>query len=266
MKEVTQGNWSAEIPASATGGNRVAYYIEAQGAEEATLGSRGTADDPLVIVLKGSGAPSKDDEGEEEEDDEDEDYPRWFIGVGVGSGAGWTTGSAEVNSDLKVKAGFAPSSLGQLTPEIGRFVSSKWLLSLQLRLQSVSGPNQLKVPGTDQCGRDNICYPAKSAFAMLVRMTRVFGEESFHPYASIVGGGGEIRHVASFPSRDKCGNSGMATCVDTVLAGPVFFGGGGGIMFNASKNFVFMAGVTALAGVPKFTLHFDFNAGIAVEF
>jgi hypothetical protein len=97
-------------------------------------------------------------------------------------------------------------------------------------------------------------------------MTRVFGEESFHPYASIVAGGGEIRHVASFPSRQLCGNSGKATCVDTVLAGPVFLGGGGGIMYNASKNFVFMAGVTALAGVPKFTINFDFNAGIAVEF
>jgi hypothetical protein len=269
MKEVTQGNWSAEIPASATAGNRVAYYIEAQGAEENTIASRGTADDPLVIVLKGSGAPGTEEEGEEEDDEDDEDAPKWFIGVGAGTGVGWVTGNAEVNSDIKVKGGFAPASLGQLAPEVGRFLSPRWLLSVQLRLQLVSGANQLKVPQgvglDDQCGADHICKPAGGAFAVLARMTRVFGEERLHPYVSIVGGGGEMRHTVKL-LRKFCGTSGQAQCYDTVLAGPVFVGGGGGLMFNASKNFVLMAGVTALAGIPKFTLNFDFNAGIGVEF
>jgi len=54
MKEVTQGNWTGDIPATATAGNRVAYYLEAQGKDEATLGTKGTADDPLIITLDGT--------------------------------------------------------------------------------------------------------------------------------------------------------------------------------------------------------------------
>ena len=88
MKEVTQGNFSAEIPASATAGNRVSYYLEATGPEENTLGTKGTADDPLIIALKGTGAPEAKG-GEEEE--EDEEGPTWFVALGLGSGAGWTT-------------------------------------------------------------------------------------------------------------------------------------------------------------------------------
>jgi hypothetical protein len=120
----------------------------------------------------------------------------------------------------------------------------------------------------NQCGADHICHPAKSALAVLAKATRVFGDENFHPYLAIAAGGGQIRHVASVGRQDRkfCGSRGDAMCIDTILAGPVFAGGGGGIMFNASNNFVFMAGVNALLGFPNFTFNLDFNAGVAVEF
>jgi hypothetical protein len=266
MREVTQGNWSAEIPATATSGNRVAYYIEAQKEDESTMASKGAADDPMVIVLKGSGAPEDGDD----DDDDDEDAPSWFFGLGIGSGAGWTTGAGEVNADNKVKPGFAPASLGHLAPELGYFASSSLLLSVQLRLQMITGVTDLKLMRLPEfmgeCGGDFTCSPAKSAVSAFAKVTYLFGSESFHPYISAALGGGQIRHVATFPSQKMCGTSGTSTCIDTILAGPVFLGPGLGVMFNASEKFALTLGANALLGFPNFTFNLDFNAGAAITY
>jgi hypothetical protein len=268
MKEVTQGNFSAEIPASATAGNRVAYYLEAQGPEENTLGTKGTADDPMVITLKGTGAPEAKGGGEEEDDDEE--GPSWYLALGLGSGAGWATGTGEVSSDAKVVPGFAPASLGHLAPEIGYFISDKVLLSLQLRLQMITGVNERHLAMTtdnkSECGGDYICNPAKSAFAALAKITYLFGDDSFHPYLSGAVGGGQIRHTATFKSIPMCGTSTKDPCTDTILAGPVLLGPGVGFIYNASDNFALTVGANTLLGFPDFTFNIDFQAGAAVEF
>jgi hypothetical protein len=269
MKEVTQGNFSAEIPATATAGNRVAYYLEAQGPEENTLGTKGTADDPLVITLKGTGAPA--DKGGGEDEDEDEEGPSWFLGIGLGSGAGWTTGTGEVSSDAKVTPGFAPASLLHLAPEVGYFISDKVLLSVQLRLQMITGVNERHLDKNDpanmkECGGDFICNPAKSAFAALAKVTYMFGDESFHPYLSGSIGGGQIRHTATFKSISQCGSGGNTACTDTILAGPVLLGPGLGFLYNASESFALNVGVNSLLGFPDFTFNVDFQVGAAVEF
>jgi hypothetical protein len=266
MKEVTQGNWSAEIPASATAGNRVAYYIEADGPDDNALASKGTADDPFVIALKGSGAPEA--KAASDQDQDEDENPSWFIGLGIGSGTGYATGNGEVNADSKITSGFAPATLGQITPEVGYFVKPQVLLSLQLRLQMVTGVNDLHLPMADNtdCGGDHICSPAKSAFAALAKVTYLFGDNNFHPYLDGAVGGGQIRHVVTFPGIKSCGSTGMDACVDTVLAGPVFVGPGFGFMFNATDTFVLMLGAQTLLGFPNFTFNIDFNAGVAVEF
>jgi hypothetical protein len=270
MKEVTQGNFSAEIPATATAGNRVAYYLEAQGQDENTMGTKGTADDPMVITLKGTGAPEAKGGGEEEDDEEE--GPSWFIALGLGSGAGWATGSGEVSSDAKVSPGFALASLGHLAPEVGYFVSSQLLLSVQLRLQMITGTNERHLSMTDpnnkfECGGNYICDPAKSAFAALAKVTYLFNEESsFHPYVSASVGGGQIRHTATFNKIASCGPRGMDPCTDTILAGPVLLGPGAGFIFNASDSFALTLGANTLLGFPDFTFNIDFNAGAAVEF
>jgi hypothetical protein len=274
MKEVTQGNWTADIPATATAGNRVAYYLEAQAADESTLGTKGTADDPLIIALKGSGAPEKGKaSGEGNDEEQDDEGPHWFLGLGLGTGVGYTTGNGEVNADSKVGGGFASASLGHLAPEVGYFVKPNLLLSLQLRMQLVSGVNGRVLDVMDNtCGSDHFCSPAQSAFAAFAKLAYLFGENSFHPYISGAVGGGQIRHVVKFPAIQKCGTSstpagmGMAECEDTVLAGPVFVGPGGGFIFNASDNFALTLGVNTQLGFPKFTFNFDLNLGVAVEF
>jgi hypothetical protein len=274
MKEVTQGNWTADIPATATAGNRVAYYLEAQGADENTLGTKGTADDPLIIALKGSGAPEKgkaSGEGDKDDDD-DNDGPHWFLGLGIGGGVGIASGKGEVNADDSVKAGFASASAFHIAPEIGYFVSSNILLSVQLRLQFVSGVNGRVVPTTDNtdCGSDHFCSPAKSAVAAFAKFAYLFGGGAVHPYIGAEVGGGQIRHNASFPTVVQCGSSASTTplqaCKDTVLAGPVFVGPDAGLMLNLSDNFGLVAQLNTQVGFPNFTFNFDLNLGVAVEF
>ena len=269
MKEVTQGNWTGDIPATATAGNRVAYYLEAQGQDDATLGTKGTADDPLIITLKGSGAPEKGKASGKDDEEEDEgEGPKWYLGLAIGTGVGYTTGSGEVNANSSAAKGFAPASLGQVLPEVGYFLSPKLLLSVQMRLQIITSTTDLKLPAgnTTDCGGDGVCSAAKSALAGFAKLTYLFGENAVHPYIAGAVGGGQIRHVETFNQVHLCGANGTSACVDTVLAGPVFLGVGGGVIINTSDNFAFTLGIASQVGFPDFTINFDLNAGVAVEF
>ena len=86
------------------------------------------------------------------------------------------------------------------------------------------------------------------------------------PYVSGAVGGGQIRHVATFPSVALCGANGKSVCSDTVLAGPVFLGAGGGVMINVSDSVALNLGVATQLGFPNFTFNLDINGGVAVEF
>jgi hypothetical protein len=272
MKEVTQGNWTGDIPATATAGNRVAYYLEAQGKDDATLGTKGTADDPLIITLKGSGAPEKGKaSGKDEEEEEEGEGPSWFIGLGLGTGVGYAKGSGEVNADVPItQPGFAPASTIHVLPEVGYFLSSKLLFSVQLRLQVITGTTDLKLPATDKtdCGGDMVCSAAKNAIAGFAKLTYLLGDGAVHPYFSGAVGGGQIRHVVSIipTGGGLCGANAKVACKDTVLAGPVFLGVGGGAIINVSDNFGLVLGVATQLGFPNFTFNIDFNGGVAVEF
>jgi hypothetical protein len=260
--EMTAGggnSYNAEIPASATLGNQVQYYVEVQGADGAAKGTKGVASDPITVALKGAGAD------EEVTKDDDDDGARrgpggrLFLGLMLGSGIGWTTGKGEVNVEHDVDPpGFAPSQLGHLAPEIGFFVRPNLLLSIQGRFQLVSGatpeadPTVLAPGEPSQCGPDKICQPAG---------------EKLRPFVSFSLGGGYIRHVAEFKSARACGDKPEVpmTCVDTVPAGPVLVGPGGGIIYNLTNNFGLIAGLNVPIGFPKFTFHVDLNAGVSLR-
>jgi hypothetical protein len=264
MTELAPGTWSGSIPATATGGNRVAYYIEVQGDNEQVLATKGTEDAPLMVNLKGAGAP----ETPEKPGDDKDEGPHWFLGLGLGSGIGWTTGNGEVNVSNKISPpGFAPAQLGHLLPEIGYFFGPRWLLSLQLRLQLVTGPTEEPDKADLMCGSDHVCSPAKYALAVLGKVAYLMGSSDFHPFVSLAAGGGYIRHVATFTSTGKvCGADGTQTCVDTVAAGPVLIGPGVGFLYNLTDAFALSLGASTFLGFPTFTFHIDFNAGVAVEF
>jgi hypothetical protein len=274
-KEMTEdppgsGVYSTEVPSSATQGGVVDYFIEARGDDDKTLASKGSAQKAMKVLLLGANGepvvtmmkrkkreapPPKEAEG-----------PTWFLGLGLGSGLGWTTGYGEINSQDKIKPpGFAPSTLGHLAPEIGYFLSSSMLLSFQLRLQYVTGATAF-YPGGTECGGDGVCSPAWNAVAGFARASFFLAEGDFRPYVSGIAGGGQIRHVAKFDSITSCGPQQNQTCIDTVAAGPIFLGAGGGFLYAMTPGFDLTLGANALVGFTTFTFHVDVNAGVAMTF
>jgi hypothetical protein len=266
--------FTAAIPSEATNGNRVAYYIDAEAADETTVASSASEEKPYYVVLAAGGRGTGDD-GEEDSDD---GGPRFFIGLLGGTGFGYTTGNGEVNAPFTVKAGFAPASLVQIAPEVGYFITPALRLSIQARYQYVSGTTpayldklNLKYPAKNinvgQCGSDHICTSANYAIAVFAKGSWFLGTGSFRPYISGTLGGGQIRHVVSFTASPKdCGPQADQTCVDTVISGPVFAGPGVGAMFALTSNFGLVAEVNSVFGFPKFTFNLDLNAGIAARF
>jgi hypothetical protein len=251
------GVWLGEIPGSAAQGAALQYYIEATGAEDAKLGSKGTSDEPLAIALQGG--------KKEPKPAPEPESPTWLVALGVGSGLGWTSGVGEVNTADRIDPpGFSPSTLAHAAPEVGYFVNPTLLVSLQLRLQMVTGASTY-YPGMGQCG-DGICTPAWYALAGLARASYFLSEGEFRPYISGMAGLGQIRHVAKFASVENCGKMMNETCIDTVAAGPVLVGAGGGFLYDLTPGFALTLGTNLLLGFTTFTFHVDINAGVALTF
>jgi hypothetical protein len=267
-KDMTKaGNkFAAQIPAGAAHGRAVLYFIEAQDSEGTVLASVGGESKPLSVALGGGKKCPEPAEGEEPGDCEEgggeggeggEGGPPLFFALLAGWGGGYTTGYADRTNTLKVTPGFAPSSIAHVAPEVGYFLKPDLRLSLQARIQIVGGPNAMTVNG--------VAKPAAGlGVAVFARASWFFDVAGVHPYATVALGGGQIRHVVLFSKADKtCGNN--QSCIDSVTAGPVFVGGGGGLMYDLTRNLGLVADVNGLVGFTKFTLHLDLNAGVALR-
>jgi len=253
--------YAAQIPAAATKGKSVVYFIEAQDSEGTVLASAGGESKPIAVAL-GAGGGGKKCEPDDEECEEGaggEGGPPLFFALMGGWGAGYTTGNADRTSSLKVSAGFAPSAAAHIAPEVGYFLKPDLRLSLQARFQIVAGPNALAIDGMDKAA-------PSLGIAALARAAWFFGGDKLHPYASAALGGGQIRHVVVFTSAQKmCGKSGQTTCIDTVTAGPIFLGGGGGATYDLTDKLALVVDLNALIAFTKFTFHFDIDAGLALR-
>lgn len=274
--------YSAEIPASATQGSLVSYYIEADpdNDDADAIATSGTEDHPynVSLVAGSSGGEGRSGCVGVDCEDEEEAGPRIFLGLMGGTGFGFVSGNGEINDRTKA-SGFAAAGAAQIMPEVGYFLWPRLRLSLQLRYQILSATTPLNLDKylTDAqkanpdnkkaCGGDGLCSTQTgSAVAVLARATWFFGADLFRPYFSLALGGGYIRHEVTFASLGKvCGTMGTETCVDTVLAGPVFAGPGAGVLFAITPMFGVVADVTSLLGVPKFTYNFDLNVGVSVR-
>jgi hypothetical protein len=258
-----------EIPAEATNGNHVYYYIEAEAEDETAVASNGSEQKPYFVTLALTTTGGRSASAGTGEDEEEDETPRFFVAILGGSGMGLATGNGEVNADNKVNPGFAPSAAAQIVPEVGYYVSPRFRLSVQLRYQIVTGttPLNLALLGKSGCGSDNLCTPASRAVAVLARGSWLFGSGTFRPYFSWALGGGQIRHVVKFGSLTPiCGPRGGEVCVDTVLSGPIFAGPGGGVLIALTQSFGLVVELESLLGFPKWTYHFDLNAGVAARF
>ncbi len=270
MKEVAEGRYGAEIPTTATLGATVAYYVEADDADGNAVATKGTVDNPLVINLGGAKAPVHKAEGEGEEEEDDEPDHQYFAAFLLGSGFGWATGNGDTNHDVSVGApGIAPASLLQIAPEVGYWLTSSLMLSLQLRYQIITGTVDPYFNGVDY-------KTAHYAFAAFAKATWKLGDDegSFHPFFSLMGGGGYIRHVVTlhpsnpptYPANWQCGSTGTQACVDTIQGGPILVGPGGGIFYDLTDSLSLVGQANAVLGFWDFTFNLDINVGIAYGF
>jgi hypothetical protein len=269
MKEVADGRYGAEIPTSATMGGAVAYYIEAEDADGAPIAARGSVDNPLTIRLLGVGVSRKEDEDEDEDENEESPDHRYFVAMLAGMGGGYATGSGDLNRDLNVNpAGLAMAGVGQIAPEFGYWLNSSLMLSLQLRYEYITGTTDIYETTPRMCP-DGHCHTANYAFAAFAKATWKFGGEAkFHPFFSLAAGGGRIRHVVSFSNQkyNNCGPNHNEGCIDTIGAGPVLIGPGGGLMYDINERFGALVQVNSVLAFPDFTAHVDANLGLAYAF
>ena len=265
MKQVSEGRYGAEIPTTATLGATVAYYVEADDADGNAVATKGTVDSPLEINLGGAKAVvhKPEEEGEEEEDDEPDH--KYFVGFMLGSGFGWATGTGDTNHDVSISpSGIAPATLMQIAPEVGYWLTSSLMLSLQLRYQIITGTVDPNFNGVDY-------KTAHYAFAAFAKATWKLGgdEGSLHPFFSLMGGGGYIRHVVTLhPTRAPTGCGAMMNqaCVDTIQGGPILVGPGGGIFYDLTDNLSLVGQANAVLGFWDFTFNLDINVGVAYGF
>jgi len=268
MKEVAEGRYGAEIPTTATLGASVAYYVEADDSDGNAVAASGSVDSPLVINLAGAhAAVHKSEEEGEEEDDEGPDH-QYFVALMGGTGFGWATGVGDTNHDVMIRpAGIAAASIFQVAPEVGYWWTSSLMLSLQLRYQHISGTTDVFQNGVDH-------HTANYAFAAFAKATWKFGGESFHPFFSLAAGGGQIRHVVTLKNVPLingvtgCGTatSMNQTCVDTIAAGPILLGPGGGLFYDLTDSLSLVAEANSVIGLPNFTFNVDIDIGVSYGF
>jgi hypothetical protein len=209
----------------------------------------------------GGGGGGDEDEGEAP-------AYRVFIAVAFGSGAGIASGNGELDPGMHQlkSAGFAPAQAGQITPEVGFFVSPTFLLSARLRVQYVSGLTGKMVTNTS-CGSDNYCSPTPWGLTGFARGSFFFGGDKMRLFAGPEIGAGNIRHAQAFSSDKTCGHTGaIVSCVDSLPSGPIFLGGAFGALYDVSNAVGLVGTVVADAGFGKFTLNFDVNVGVAAHF
>ncbi len=265
MKAVAEGRYGAEIPPTATGGNLVAYYIEADDADGNAIASKGTVEAPLTIALSGGHAAAKKKPEREEASDEEQEAPefRYFAALTLGTGFGWATGVGDLNHDVSIDpAGMAWAKLGHIAPEFGYWLSSSLMLSLQLRYQFVTGT-------TDVHSAGKVFHAADYGFAAFAKATWRWGDKKIHPFFSLAAGGGQIRHVVTFGSKlipADCGPNMNQTCVDTIAAGPILVGPGGGVTYDLTERFSLVAQANSVLGFPNFTFNIDIDLGVAMGF
>ena len=270
MEPVGDGAYRAEIPASATTGSSVAYYMEAQDDDGQPVASRGTETRPLVISFAETAKPAtgraeatvekKPPPRKTEEEEEEGGAGKYFVGMLVGSGVGYTSGNGEVNADVPVSGTVSGALLGHVAPEVGYWVYDNLMLSLQGRFQLVTGPTQVTHDGKNY-------QPVPAAIAVFAKAS-YFASPSgnLRPFVSGGIGGGQIRHVVTFGNLNDCGAAGNQKCVDSVVAGPVLAEVGGGIFYKLGDSMALVLSSNAQVAAPKFTLNLDINAGVGFAF
>ena len=113
------------------------------------------------------------------------------------------------------------------------------MLSLQIRYQYITGTTDIYETTPTMCPNRRLPHGELRVRGVRQGDLEVRHGSKFHPFFSLAAGGGRIRHVVSFqrnPSAQNCGPDHNETCIDTIGAGPVLLGPGGGIMYDITEQ------------------------------
>jgi len=258
-------DWYHEkIPADATDGAQVSYYIEAQDDDGQPLMASGTQNAPhqIKIVSEASEAAENIGVAKGESNRSLSASPLWFV-LAAGGGGGYFSGTPEMNSTndggkpLK-SSGTELAALGHLAPELGYFYSEHLLLSLQGRFQFVTGGQDVDYGGKTY-------KSSKIALAGLAKVSYFLVEPSAHfqPFLALQAGVGEIRYPVTTSPLMGCGSGGgTGTCKDTVRGGLGLFGAAAGFAYMFGENVGLYTSLSSLVGAPNLAIDFDLNVGV----
>ncbi len=268
----------ARIPDVVMRGSTIAYYIEARGRGGQSVARNGSPDAPHVVSLGAdSAAPDPTSVSEEvprSSGSEPSEGTKLWFSFGVGLGGGYAKGQPEVNPnywdmrlDQKQKVEFANVAVAKLlhfNPEIGYFVSPRFMLALQARWQYLTGASEVHFAS---CRPNGVCQPSPGAFALLAKALYLLeAKGAFQPYVSLSAGGGELRYVVDISKYrlEGCGGKGAdgSACFDTLVAGPVMLGPAIGAWWQLSGPLYLTGNVNALLALPKVAANLDFNLGL----
>ena len=244
----------------------------AGGGGEPAGGGEGGGDGPGAVADDDDGAkptikraaPRKKKGDDDDKDEGDGQKGVFFVGLTGGFALGLIKGNGELDPNAhKLDApGFATGQGAQFTPELGLFISPDLMLSLQVRLQYVTGLNGK--PGTG-CGPDNFCSPGSTAGAVFGKATYLLTNAPFRLTLGGQLGYGYIRHALGFPDptcKAKADSPTTQSCVDTLAGGPLLVGPTIGFFWELGSAVDLIFAVNTALGVPNFTFNFDIGAGI----
>jgi hypothetical protein len=288
---LSPGGWyKAVIPGdAAVAGKSLHYYLEARDGAGEVVGNAGRDDSPNLVLVR-DGAPPlgkglyagmrgpRREDGEEEEDGEEkeDDDPlkavarqkarereaagihrrrpgALFLGLSLGSGYGWhPRESLEFYDKSTIEAGWIPSGLFHLLPEVGWQFADRAALSVQARVQVISqqGSGDAK-PGA----------PASGAFALLGRLQYFVGGGNMQGSLSLYAGGGSGFRLTIGP---QPGTENLRN--DSVRGGPLVAGAGFGIIYHFSERFGFVFDAKGLQGWGDQAFVLDGVGGAQVSF
>ena len=296
MTKTPKGWLQAKIPKKAVTGKSIQFYFEGRNAAGKPVVANGGTDSPnivLVVEEEAAGEAAKAGTGEEDEnpleENEGDQRPKlrlgrkdtaregldtrygkrkWWIGIGVGTGYGFAKGNGfeAVNKStetlpphsacsdnnpgfhcLQFQPGLAFAGLGQLVPEFGYALTPNMALSLEGRLQYTGIPAKYSQ------------FAAKGAIGVLAKLMFYTKQSQLRFFGTVIAGGGNYRFVG-YP--DAGSSNGYADFKDTVVAGPILLGAGGGLYYEASHAVSLVVELHELVGLPAIGAVTDLNLSL----
>jgi hypothetical protein len=296
MTKTPKGWLEARIPKKAVTGKSIQFYFEGRNASGKPVVANGGADSPnivLVVEEEAAGEAARAGTGEEDEnpleENEGDQRPKlrlgrkdtsregldtrygkrkWWIGIGVGTGYGFAKGNGfeAVNKStetippnspcsdtnpgfhcLQFQQGLAFAGLGHLVPEFGYAFTPNLAVSLEGRLQYTGIPAKYSQ------------FAANYAVGVLAKLIFYTKQSQLRFFGTLIAGAGNYRFVG-YP--DAGSSNGYADFKDTVAAGPVLLGVGGGLYYETSKTVSLVVELHELAGLPLVGLVTDLNLSL----